>query len=62
VIAFAAYSIYRQNQLTFISLSERQRGLLLGALGVVRGGTLEIEPADYFAQRRSSPLHDPCDV
>jgi hypothetical protein len=34
-IAFAAYSIYRQNQLTFVSLTERQRGLLLGALGVI---------------------------
>jgi hypothetical protein len=34
-IAFAAFTIYRQNQLTFISLTERQRGLLLGALGVI---------------------------
>jgi hypothetical protein len=35
VIGFAAYFIYRQNQFTFLSLTERQRGLLLGALGVI---------------------------
>jgi hypothetical protein len=35
VMAFAAYVFYRQNQLTFASLTERQRAMLFGALGVI---------------------------
>jgi hypothetical protein len=34
-IGFAAYYIYRQNQLTILSLTEPQRGVLLAALGVI---------------------------
>jgi hypothetical protein len=34
-IAFAAYVFYRQNQFTFATLTERQRALVYGALGVI---------------------------
>ena len=34
-IAFGVYRAYRQNQLTYDSLGDRPRGMLLGAVGVI---------------------------
>jgi hypothetical protein len=34
-IGFGAYQIYRQNRLTFDSLPDQRRGVLLGAVGVL---------------------------
>ena len=35
LIGATGYLLYRQNRLAFLSLGERQRGVLLGALGAI---------------------------
>ena len=35
MIGFAGYQVYRQNRLTYVGLTERQRGVLLGSLGAI---------------------------
>jgi hypothetical protein len=35
LIAFAGYQLYRQNRLAYLGLTDRQRGMLTGALGAI---------------------------
>ena len=35
LIVFAGYQLYRQNRLTYLGLTDRQRGILLGSLGAI---------------------------
>ena len=47
MIGFAGYQVYRQNQLTYVGLTERQRGVLLGSLGAI---VLMIAGADELTE------------
>ncbi len=35
LIAFAGYQLFRQNRLTYLGLTDRQRAVLLGSLGAI---------------------------
>jgi hypothetical protein len=35
MICFAGYELYRQNRLTYVGLTERQRAVFLGSLGAI---------------------------
>ncbi len=47
MIGFAGLQIYRQNRFTFLALTERQRAILVGALGAI---VLMIAGADEMTE------------
>ncbi len=47
LIGFAGFQIYRQNRLTYFSLTERQRAILVGAIGAI---VLMIAGADEMTE------------
>ena len=47
LIGFAGWQLYRQNRLTYLQLDDRQRALLLGALGAI---VLMIAGADELTE------------
>ncbi len=47
LIGFAGYQFYRQNRLTYLSLEERWRAILVGALGAI---VLMIAAADEMLE------------